>query len=46
MLSGSGSIRFEDGSEIALQPGALVRLRAGDRTEWAISERLRKLYIA
>jgi uncharacterized cupin superfamily protein len=46
VLSGEGTVRFEDGSTIALRPGVLVRLRAGDRTTWEITRRLRKLYVA
>ncbi|HEX3224238.1 MAG TPA: cupin domain-containing protein [Nocardioides sp.] len=46
VLSGEGTVTFEDGSRIDLGPGVLVRLRAGDRTTWQISERLRKLYVA
>jgi uncharacterized cupin superfamily protein len=45
VLSGAGTVRFEDGSELALLPGALVRLHEGDRTVWEITERLRKLYL-
>jgi uncharacterized cupin superfamily protein len=44
VLYGSGSVTFADGSRIELRPGTLVRLRAGDRTTWQITERLRKLY--
>jgi uncharacterized protein len=46
VLAGEGRVAFEDGSTIALRPGVLVRLRAGDRTTWTITERLRKLYLA
>jgi uncharacterized cupin superfamily protein len=46
VLEGRGTVTFEDGSVLALQPGAVVRLRAGDRTTWEIAERLRKLYVA
>lgn len=46
VLEGRGTVTFEDGSVLALQPGAVVRLRAGDRTTWEITERLRKLYVA
>ena len=46
VLSGAGTVTFDDdGSTIALRPGVLVRLRAGDRTTWEITERLRKLYL-
>lgn len=46
VLSGSGSVEFDDGSTIQLEAGTLVRLHAGDRTTWHITERVRKLYIA
>jgi uncharacterized cupin superfamily protein len=46
VLAGRGEVAFEDGSVLTLAPGALVRLRAGDRTTWTIQERLRKLYLA
>ena len=46
VLSGAGTLTFEDGSAITLRPGVLVRLRAGDRTTWEVAERLRKLYVA
>ena len=46
VLRGAGSVTFADGSRIDLRPGTLVRLRAGDRTTWEITERLRKLYVS
>lgn len=46
VLTGAGTVSFEDGSSIDLRPGVLVRLHEGDRTTWAVAERLRKLYIA
>jgi uncharacterized cupin superfamily protein len=46
VLSGSGTVRFEDGEHICLQPGVVVRLRAGERTEWTITAPLRKLYFS
>ncbi|WP_134767982.1 cupin domain-containing protein [Nocardioides sp. 1609] len=46
VLAGRGTVRFDDdGSELALQPGAVVRLRAGDRTTWTVTETLRKVYV-
>ena len=42
----AGTLTFADGSIIELRPGVLVRLHAGDRTHWAVTHRLRKLYIA
>jgi len=46
VLSGAGRVTFADGTALDLRPGVLVRLRAGDRTTWQITERLRKLYVA
>ena len=46
MLSGAGTVTFDDGSAIELRPGVLVRLHDGDRTTWTITERLRKLWLA
>ena len=37
---------FEDGSMIDLRPGAVVRLHAGERTEWTITSTLRKVYVS
>jgi uncharacterized cupin superfamily protein len=45
VLAGSGQIAFDDGSTVTLQPGAMVRLRAGDRTTWTITETVRKVYV-
>ena len=46
VLAGAGTVTFEDGSTLALRPGEIVRLVAGDRTTWTITDRLRKLYLA
>ena len=46
VLSGAGTVRFEDGSEIALRMGTAVRLNAGETTVWMITERLRKVYVS
>jgi uncharacterized protein len=46
VLSGAGTLTFEDNSTIDLRAGVLVRLREGDRTTWEITERLRKLYVS
>lgn len=45
VLSGRGRVEFEDGSSIALAAGAVVRLRAGERTKWVVYENLRKIYV-
>ena len=46
VVAGRGTVTFDDGSAVALRPGVLVRLLAGDRTTWTIDERVRKLYLA
>jgi uncharacterized cupin superfamily protein len=46
VLSGRGTVTFEDGSAIDLGPGSVVRLVRGDRTTWTIAETLRKVYLA
>jgi uncharacterized cupin superfamily protein len=46
VLSGRGSVEFEDGEVVPLQAGTVVRLRKGDKTVWHISETLRKVYVA
>ncbi|MBW8484278.1 cupin domain-containing protein [Actinomadura parmotrematis] len=45
VLAGTGTVTFDDGSVLTLNPGALVHLRAGDRTTWHLTTRLRKLYL-
>ena len=45
VLSGAGVV--ECGSQrIELKPGMVVRLHAGERTIWTITELLRKIYVA
>ena len=47
VLSGEGTVRFaSDGEVISLRPGSVVRLYAGERTEWEIRSPLRKIYLA
>lgn len=46
VLSGKGSVAFEDGTTLELAPGVAVRLHAGERTRWVIDETLRKIYVA
>ncbi|MCW2497311.1 cupin domain-containing protein [Jatrophihabitans sp.] len=45
VLAGAGELRVAD-EVIRLQPGAVVRLYAGDRTEWSVTETVRKFYVA
>jgi uncharacterized cupin superfamily protein len=46
VVAGSGSVTFEDGERVDLRPGLVVRLRAGERTTWTVTERLRKVWVA
>ncbi len=46
VLAGRGTVRFADGESLDLSPGIAVRLRAGERTEWTVTETLRKVYVA
>ena len=46
VLTGRGIVSFEDGEVVDLAPGVAVRLRAGERTTWVVTETLRKVYVA
>ena len=46
VLAGRGTVTFEDGEVVDLQPGVAVRLWAGERTTWVVTETLRKVYVA
>ena len=46
VLAGQGTVAFEDGTVLELRPGVAVRLRAGDRTTWTVSQTLRKVWVA
>jgi uncharacterized cupin superfamily protein len=46
VLRGAGTVAFEDGKIVTLEPGDVVRLHAGQRTIWTVTEALRKVYIA
>lgn len=46
VLAGRGTVTFADGEVVALAPGVAVRLRAGERTTWTVTEALRKVYVA
>ena len=46
VLSGSARVDFADGSaSLDLNPGDVVRLTAGTRTEWTVHQPLRKVYL-
>lgn len=44
VLSGRARIDFADGS-VEIGAGDVVRLRAGERTVWTVTETLRKVYV-
>lgn len=46
VVEGRGEVVFEDGERIALAPGVMVRLSAGERTVWTVTERVRKIWVA
>ena len=46
VVSGSGHVTFEDGERLDLMPGVAVRLTAGERTVWTVTETLRKVWVA
>jgi uncharacterized cupin superfamily protein len=46
VLSGSATVEFADGSPtLRLGPGDVVRLAAGTKTIWTVSDTLRKVYL-
>ena len=46
VISGAGTVAFEDGAVMTLAPGDVARLQAGQRTVWTVTETLRKVYFA
>lgn len=47
VLSGRATVEFDDGTEpLDLRACDVVRLAAGARTTWTVTERLRKVYLA
>ncbi len=46
MLHGAATVTFEDRAPMTLSPGDVVRLHAGQRTVWTVTETLRKVYIS
>ncbi|MBC2932558.1 cupin domain-containing protein [Nocardioides sp. zg-1228] len=46
VLSGAASVTFDDGEQVELGPGSVVRLRAGEHTTWVVHETIRKIYVA
>jgi uncharacterized cupin superfamily protein len=45
VLSGSATVEFQDGRKLTLEPGAVARLHAGQKTIWTVTETLRKVYV-
>jgi len=45
VLSGRATIRIEGSPETVVTTGDIVRLQAGAKTTWIVTERLRKLYL-
>lgn len=46
VLHGAATVTFEDRAPMELTPGDVVRLLAGQRTVWTVTETLRKVYIS
>jgi uncharacterized cupin superfamily protein len=47
VLAGEATVRFLDsGDTVELRSGTVVRLSAGERTEWEVRSTLRKVYIS
>ncbi|MBI2244596.1 MAG: cupin domain-containing protein [Nocardioides sp.] len=46
VFAGRGTVTFAGGEVVELAPGVTVRLRAGERTAWVLTETLRKVYVA
>jgi uncharacterized cupin superfamily protein len=47
VLSGSATVEFDDeGETLHIEAGDVVRLAAGARTVWSVTETLRKVYLA
>lgn len=45
VLTGAATIRFEGGRSIRVSAGDVVKLDAGARTVWTVTDTLRKLYV-
>lgn len=44
VLFGAATVTFEDGAVVELAAGSVGRLRDGQRTVWAVTQTLRKVY--
>lgn len=45
VISGRATISFADGRELAVGPGDVCVLKAGDATTWTVHEPLRKVWV-
>lgn len=45
VLSGRAVLAVDDAEPLDLAPGCVVRLHAGERTTWTVTETLRKVYV-
>ncbi|WP_062208752.1 cupin domain-containing protein [Demequina oxidasica] len=45
VVSGSATLEFDDGEQLQVTAGDVVRLSAGTRTTWIVHETLRKIYV-
>ena len=46
VVKGRGHATFGDGNGSTSRPGVAVRLTAGERTLWTVTERVRKVWLA
>ena len=46
VVKGRGHATFGDGNGSTSRPGVAVRLTAGERTVWTVTERVRKIWLA
>lgn len=44
VITGKGSIEFEDGSTIELEPGVTHRFAGGEKTKWTVTETILKAF--
>ena len=44
VLAGHATVEFDDGHEVELRPGSVLRFAPGSATKWTVHERLRKVY--
>lgn len=44
VITGRGSIEFEDGSTVQLEPGVTHRFEGGEKTKWTVEETILKAF--